>query len=96
MRDDACVDFVTHGYTAPHSPRSKPASPLRLQMCLHVRVSDSSAVHMTAPIAWSTPLVAVRQTLNTCAHTHKHTHNIRLETPTDDTVELFRPSHTSE
>ena len=102
MRDDECVGFVMHGYTAPQTPHSKPASPLRLQMRLHARVSDSNAVHMTAPVAWSTPLAAVRQTLNTCTHTHTNT---QLETLTDDKckvlslnvhdkVKLFRPSHT--
>ena len=73
MRDDECAGFVMHGYTAPQTPRSKLASPLRLQRHLHATVSDSSAVHMTAPVAWSTPPAAVRQTLNTC--THPHTHN---------------------
>jgi hypothetical protein len=65
MRDDECVDLVMRGCTAPQIPRSKTASPLCQQTCLHVRVSDSNAAHMTAPVALSTPLVAVRQTLNT-------------------------------
>jgi len=61
-------------------------------MRLHARVSDSSAGHMTAPVAWSTPLAAVHQTLNTCTHITV----IQLETLTDDKVKLLRPPHTGE
>jgi Zn finger protein HypA/HybF involved in hydrogenase expression len=70
-------------------------------MCLPVTVSDSNAAHMTAPAAWSTPLVAECQTVNTCVHTHTHIYNIHchkckdLSLNIDDKTELLRPSHTA-